>query len=123
MHKDKKLAAIIPQHLNYHFGKILEATSSKNSFDLGRINLEVIGSILMDIKDELLSRGEWDESDHISYHYDLIEYPKNRLLDYFNCEDAMNEKEAFIFASFIVEQINELKKILGDVDKTYETEL
>lgn len=123
MHRDKKLVDIIPQTLNYHFSKILEASSSNGDLVLGKVNLKVVVDTLKEIKNALSLRGEWDENDSIGYHYELIEYPLNRLRDYFNNEDHMNEKEAFIFASFIIDQMKELKDILQDVDETYEEDV
>jgi len=123
MHKEEKLIDIFPKSLRYHFSKVLEATSYKKDYVLGKINIEVVSDALKELKEALSARGEWNERDSIGYHFELIEYPLQRLISYFSEEDHMNEKEAFIFASFIIEQVDSLKEIVVEVDEEYESEI
>lgn len=121
MHKNKKLADIFPHTISYHFGKICEATYGRDSFFLGTPNLKTIAECIESFKDELLLRDEWGVYDSIDYHYELIEYPLKRLESYFRGNDAMNEKDAYIYASFLSNQLESLQEIARELDEQYES--
>jgi hypothetical protein len=120
-HKDKKLSDIFPHTISYHFSKIFEATYSKDLFPLGTPNIKMIAGCIEGFKNELSNRGEWGVYDSIKYHYELIEYPLRRLSAYFENKDDMNEKDAYIFASFLADQVNSLKGIAKELDEQYES--
>lgn len=122
MHNKNKLVDIFPQTLRYHFSKIFEATSRDGMFSLGSINLNVISDCLENVKAELSSRGEWDVYEAIDYHYDLIDYPLHRLKAFFDGKDDINEKDAYIYASFLSDQMDSLKEIIVEIDEKYESE-
>lgn len=121
MYKAKKLIDIFPQTIGYHFGKIYEATDNKNIFSLGILSLKIIFQCIDEFKNELSRRNEWEGYEAIHYLYELIDYPLNRLEAYFNCDDSMNEKDAYIFASFLSNQLNLLQEIARDLDEEYES--
>ncbi|MCG8093235.1 MAG: hypothetical protein JAZ17_06335 [Candidatus Thiodiazotropha endolucinida] len=120
-HKETKLADSFPHTTRYHISKIIEATSSPDRFPLGDANVKTIEGFLDEFKQELEKRDEWGVYDSINYHYELIEYPIKRLKEYFNYNDPMNEKDAYIFASFISEQMDELSGIAQELDEKYES--
>jgi len=120
MHNDKKLADIFPQTISYHFSKIYEATNSRDRFLLGIISLEIIAKCIESFKNELSLRGEWGVYESIDYYYELIDYPLNRLESYFRGDDAMNEKDAYIYASFLSKQLKSLQEIARELDEEYE---
>ena len=72
-------------------------------------------------KQELRKRDEWGVYDSINYHYELIEYPLERLIEYFNGNDPMNEKDVYIFASFVSAQVDKLIGIAQELDNEYES--
>lgn len=120
MHKDKKLVDIFPPTISYHLRKICEATSSRYSFCLGTPNLIMIAKCVESFKNELFIRGEWgDES--IDYHYELINYPLKRLESYFKGDDSINEKDAYIYASFLSNQLKSIQEIAKVLDEEYES--
>ncbi|MEW5859638.1 MAG: hypothetical protein AB1861_20000 [Cyanobacteriota bacterium] len=121
MHKDKKLADIFPRTISYHFSKIYEATYSRDGFLLGTPNLKIIAECIESFKDELSIRGEWGVYESIDYHYELIDYPLKRLESYFGGDDAMNEKDAYIYASFLSNQLKSLQEIARELDEQYES--
>lgn len=121
MHKDKKLIDIFPPTISYHFSKIYESTHSRDRFSLGTPNLKMIAGYLESFKSELSLRGEWGVYESIDYHYDLIDYPLKRLESYFKGDDDMNEKDAYIFASFLSSQLKSLQEIARDLDEQYES--
>lgn len=120
-HKETKLVDAFPQTIRYNIGKIFESTSSPDMFPLGEINVKMIESFLEKFKQQLADREEWGVYDPINYHYELIEYPLIRLKAYFNRNDSMNEKDAYIFASFVSKQVEELKDIAQELDNEYES--
>jgi hypothetical protein len=122
-HKETKLADSFPHTTSYHIGKIIEATSSPDRFLLGDINVNTIEGFLDAFRQELTKRDEWGAYDSIDYHYELIQYPLKRLKDYFNGNDPMNEKDAYIFASFVSGQVDELICIAQELDNQYESSL
>ena len=123
MHRDKKLVDIFPHTLRYHFGKLLETSSRVDKFPLALMDLEVVSECLENLRGELLKRDEWGVYDSINNHYELIEYPLVRLRAYFEGTDDMNEKDAYIFTTFIYEQMKKLKEIAIELDEKYENGL
>jgi len=121
MHKDKKLAGIFPPTISYHFSKIYEATYNRDSFFLGTPNLTIIAKYVENFKDELSIRDEWGVYESIDYHYELIDYPLKRLQSYFKGDDSINEKDAYIYASFLSAQLNSIQEIAKELDKEYES--
>lgn len=121
MHKDNKLVDIFPQSIDYHLRKIREATNNGDMFPIGATNVKIADDCVESFKKELLDRGEWGVSDPIDYHYELIKYPLNRLMAYFTENDNMNKKDAYIFASFVVDQFEILIDFAIEIDKKYET--
>ena len=122
-HKETKLADSFPHTTRYHISKIIEAVSNPDRFPLGGANVKTIEGFLDAFKQELTKRDEWGVYDSLNYHYELIEYPLKRLKEYFNGNDPMNEKEAYIFASFVSAQVDELNGIAQELDNGYESSL
>jgi len=120
-HKANKLTDIFPHTISYHFSKIFEATHGSGLFALGTPNMKMIAGCIDSFKRELINREEWGLYDSIDYHYELIEYPLNRLEAYFEGNDEMNEKDAYIFASFLSEQVKSLEEIAKELDEKYES--
>ena len=118
-HKDKKLIDFFPQSTRYHISKIFESTSNTTRYSLGTANIKMIEGFLEDFKQALKERNEWDVYDSINYHYDLVEYPLGRLTGYFKGIDDMNERDAYIFTSFIADQFEKLKEIAQELDDKY----
>lgn len=123
IYKAKKLIDIFPQTIGYHFSKIYEATDNKNKFSLGILSLKIIFQCIDEFKNELSRRNEWEGYEAIHHLYELIDYPLKRLESYFNCDDFMNEKDAYIFASFLSNRLNLLQEIARELDEEYESEL
>lgn len=121
IHRDKKLIDIFPDTINYHFSVILTSTGSRNKFSYATINLEVIAGSIESFKNELTDRGEWGVHDAIDYYYELIDYPLKRLEAYFNGDDAINKKDAYIYASFLWKQLESLQEIARDLDEEYQS--
>ena len=124
-HKNKILADIFPHTMSYHMGKIMESTHSSRqfSFGIGIANLKMITGYIENFKKALVARDDWGVYDSINFHYELIRYPIMCLDKYFNNNNDMNEKDAYIFASFISEQLKLFETFARELDEEYESNL
>lgn len=121
MHKDNKLQDIFPQTLSYYLSKIYEGTYTQQAFILGKVNLNIVADILDKFKNTLEARSEWRENNSINFYYDHLEYALYQLKQYFTGNSTFNEKDAYIFVSFVEKQLNELIAIAKDIDREYES--
>lgn len=121
MHKETKLIDCFPHTIRYFFGKLFEATSGEDKYCLGEMHLELIQNCLDDFHSKLDARGEWGVSDSIKYHYEKLSYPMTELKLYFKdkTDSKLNDKDAYIFVSFLVEHIDALKQIAVEIDEEY----
>lgn len=122
MHKDNRLQDIFPQTLSYHLNKIYEGTYTQQAFILGKTNLDIVTNVLGNFKNTLEARSEWRGNDSINFHYEQLKYALYQLKQYFAGDSTFNEKDAYIFVSFVEKQLNELIAIAKDIDREYESE-
>jgi hypothetical protein len=120
-HKEIKLGECFPQTISYYFSKIFEATYGEDNYCLGKPHLGFIQDCLDDFKIKLEQRGEWNAHDSIKYHYDQLSYPMTELNTYFESknESKLNDKDAYIFTSFLVEHLQTLEEIAIEIDERY----
>jgi AAA+ ATPase superfamily predicted ATPase len=123
-HRDEKLVACFPDTLPYYFSKIFEALHSPRSSPDGKMHIDLIVECLAKMRAMLEKRGEWNIYDSIDYEYKLLEYPLHQLAAFFTepSSGGLNEKDAYIFCSFISEQIKTLIKIAEELDEKYATD-
>ena len=121
-HKDKKLEDSFAG-LGYAFSKILEATTSDTDFIFVSIHVKEIQRCLSRFRADLEERGEW--SDAVQYFFELIEYPLQKLSEYGENRNGtkLNDKDAYIFASFVQGQVEHIKGIARELDDDYEASL
>lgn len=122
-HRDTKLADLFPTTLNYHFSKVFEATYRSERFTLGNLHLKLIKECIEKFKLELVKRGEWDISQSINYHYEKVIYSMTELEKYFERTEnsRLNDEDAYIFTSFLREQVRCLENISAEIDEEYES--
>lgn len=122
-HRDTKLVNLFPHTLSYDFSKVFEATYRSERFCLGSLHLKIIKECVEKFKSELSKRGEWDISESINYHYDKITYTLTELEQYFEGtgNSKLNDKDAYIFTSFLREQVRCLENIAAEIDEEYES--
>jgi hypothetical protein len=117
-HQDKKLQDLF-SGLGYAFNKISEGTTGDTEFLFVGIHLKEIKSFLLSFREALERRGEWGSN--LEELYRLIEYPLEHLDTY--AEDRgrakLNDRDAYIFTSFVRGQIEQLKKIAKELDDEY----
>lgn len=122
-HKDKKLASCFPATLGYYFSKIFEGIHSYGKYPLGKMHVELVAECLTCIRAMLEERGDWGIHDSVNYEFELLEYPIQRLLEYFTDKQTsgLNDKDAFVFCSFLQHRLGTLQQIAGEIDETYES--
>lgn len=124
-YRDEKLEDVFPQTLTYYYGKISEAIHGGNFPEFGALHVKLVSEAIERFKDMLVARGLLDTSDSISDHLELVDYPLSELMRYFNTpqDSKLNAKDAYIFLSFIREQVDLLKRMAAEIDEEYATEL
>lgn len=124
-HRGKKIVDIFPKTLNYHFSKIFEGTRNKTEgvFLLGKGNLKLIEDCFNNFRSELEERDEWNDNEMRDYYNDTVSYPIEELKLYFSksSESKLNDKDAYIFAKYLSEQFNNMRKIAEQIDNEYES--
>jgi hypothetical protein len=123
--RNEKLEEAFPPTLGYYFEKIFEATRGGNAFLLGGPHLTFIAECLDQLEQLLKERGLLGVYDSISYHMDLARYPLEELMRFFQepASSKLNDKDAYIFASFLEAQINYIKGISAEIDDEYSSNL
>jgi hypothetical protein len=122
-HRNTKMVDLFPATLNYYFGKVFEAIYQSERFTLGSLHLKLIKECVENFKIELVKRGEWGVSESINYHYEKIVYPIAELEQYFDSKEnsKLNDEDAYIFTSFLREQVAFLETISAEIDEEYES--
>ena len=123
--RHEKLEAIFLGTLGYACEKMYEGCRSRGEpgRSFGSFGLGVVQDTLDAFREALARRGiETETYDSVKYEYDLIAYPLQQLKAYFEegttC-DIANERAAHIFAYFVEQRIEELKRIARELDKDY----
>jgi hypothetical protein len=117
-YQDKSLQNIF-SGLGYAFSKIYQGTTGNTEFFFVAIHLREIRSCLGCFRETLQERGEWGSA--VAYVFDLIDYPLQQLDEYSMDRDKskLNDKDAYIFASFVEIQIEHIKEIAKELDDEY----
>jgi len=120
-HRSERLADCFPQTLSYHFGKVFETIPDRHLHAFGMANLRVVIDSLAALGSLLEKREVWSIYDTIQHHYELLEYPIAELMAYFSetGDSTLNEKDAFIFASFVQQEIRNLHEFVRELDEKY----
>lgn len=121
MFKGKTLAAAFPQVINYYFEKLYESLHSSNPRELGRAHVSLIRDAVDGFKAGLTERGILEAHASVNYHLDLVAYPLDRLDQYFSAGRSahLNERDAFIFVSFVQDQVSQLRNMAREIDEDY----
>ena len=122
MFKDDKMAAAFTLNTNYYFQKIYESIPASKSSDYGRIHVELIVEAVERFKAKLAERGLAEADDSVKYHLDLVSYPLQELMLYFDRSgpSKLNERDAYIFVHFTQGEINRLRNMAVEIDESYQ---
>jgi len=117
-HKDKNLQDIF-SGIGYAFSKIYGGTMGDTEFLFVGIHVQEIKSCLECFRVALEKRGEWGNA--VEYFYNLMDYPLQQLDEYGADRDKskLNDKDAYIFASFVESQVEHIKGIAKEIDDEY----
>lgn len=126
-HKEKfkmeKLEATFPRTLSYHVSGLFESVLDSDKKSLGNAHLSQVKTVLDNVQKKLKKRDiEINTYDSIETIYTDLEYPIKKLETFFDEQaqrNQINDKTAYIFVFFIKETMNELKRIMCELDKEY----
>jgi hypothetical protein len=120
-HRSELLQDVFPDTLEYHFSKLKEATFGGTAYQMGLGHLDTVRNCLKNFQRGLENRGEGGVYDSVDYHINLLCYPIERLSEYFSeCDKkGLNDKDAYIFATFVEQQTLELRAIAVEIDEDY----
>ncbi len=116
--QDIKLENII-KSLTYPIQKIFEASPEKSDLVRAKIHLDEVKIGLISFKDELEKRELLLAYDSLNYHLSLVDYPVERLEQYFSEKTILSPEDVYIYTVFIQKQISELKPIAREIDEDY----
>ena len=122
MFKDDKMAAAFTLNTDYYFQKIYESIPASKPSDYGRIHVELIVEAVERFKAKLAERGVAEAYDSVKYHLDLVSYPLQELMLYFDRSgpSKLNERDAYIFVHFTQNEINRLRNMAVEIDESYQ---
>lgn len=123
--KNKKLASVFPATLHYYFEKLYESTRGSKGWEFGRLHVGLVAKVVSDFRDGLRERGVLGTYDTVEYHLQLVDYPLEQLAQYFESGGTgkLNERDAFVFITFVESQMDELRKMAVEIDATYQSEV
>lgn len=121
-HKDEKLADIFHPSLHYYYEKIGEAIFGNSPKEFGAGILNLVAEIPKTFKEALVKREIFEAYD-LEDVFEWTEYPLSKLMLYFEgTVDNLNNKDAYIYLSYLRKQIDELHQIAKEIDEDYEAE-
>lgn len=123
--RNKKLEKIFPEALEYYFGKISEACYGGDKFYAGLPHVKLVLEVLEELKGELERRVIFEAYEGMKYHFDEVDYPLSELQKYFDrsVQSKLNRKDAYIFAYFVEQQMDTIKKMAREIDEEYSQDL
>jgi hypothetical protein len=121
---DKRLQDLFPKTLDYYFEKIFEGIYRHEYKSLSALNTSLIQNHIQQFVDALRDRNILGAYPGITHTLSLIEYPIMELTKYFNDhnESKLNDQDAYIFASFVKKEVDELLEMAKELDDEYSSE-
>jgi len=125
-HKEKfrmeKLVNLLPQAMNYEFGKVFDGIDTPSMRERVAIYLKIIHDRYNKLIEKLKEREEYPASDVLVHEINEIFYPIKKLEAFFeeSAENTLSEKDAYIFASFLFNKHSNILELLKEIDKEYE---
>lgn len=122
--KDQKLKDAFHPSLSYLLSKVCESTFGNAPPQLGLVNLEEAERMLQAFNDSLEERGLTGAYSGVAGTLEQLSYPLEQLKSYFKDPEAsrLNDRDAYIFASFVIAQFEELQEMAGEIDAEYQGE-
>ena len=119
----EKLTGIFPNTLGYHIEKVFEGIFREDLAEFAMINLDTVSKTLQDFR-EAVGRRDMDFYESLQDEYDLIEHAISHLDGYFkalmNDDEPETDKLTIrIFAIFLRNQVDGLKRCAQDIDREY----
>lgn len=111
-----------PKVLHYYFEKVYEAIHGSMPVEFGFKHITLIAEAIETFKAKLDKRDILKAYDSVTYLLELLDYPISRLSEYFTQPNSsgLDNKSAYIFASFIERKLEELKGIAVEIDEQFD---
>jgi hypothetical protein len=115
VHKAELLRDIFPDTLGYLFTKVTEMSAASGPC------LREAKGMLVRFREALERRGEWLKDSGAAYYYELAEYAADELDRYFYPQEVrrLTERDVLVFASFLQNQMEELRRVAKEIDDEY----
>jgi hypothetical protein len=122
-YKKEKLADVFHPMLTYYYEKIASAIFSSEDFEkeYGKGMLNIVAEIIEEFKTALEKR-QLIKSYELEDDFIWTEYSLQKIFKYFeNSEkESLNEKDAYIYFSYLKKQIDKLHQIAKEIDEEYQ---
>ncbi|RMG19551.1 MAG: hypothetical protein D6732_29710 [Methanobacteriota archaeon] len=119
----EKLADIFPETLHYFYEKVTEAIFGGNPEQLGLGALDIIVGVVQKFRDAIDERQIFEAYD-LGDDFEWTEYALTKIRQYFDGtgEPSLNEKDAYIYLTFVRKKLRDLQTIADEIDADYEIE-
>ena len=102
----------------YFSSKVFEGVSGRNP--MGTVGLECIKGIVEKFVSTLEERGShFEQSGFVFHNIPKLKYALSKFEEYMKGEEAQNEDDAYIVASFIQLELGKLAAIAKEIDEDY----
>jgi hypothetical protein len=123
-YKNETLADIFHPSLQYYYEKIEDAIFGNVQKELGIGTLKLVAKIINEFKDSLEKRQIIEAYD-LKDNFIWTEYSLKKVLQFLEdpSKDNLNEKDAYIYFSFICKKVAELNEIAKEIDEEYQSKV
>jgi hypothetical protein len=104
----------------YYFEKVTEAILGNTPKEFGKGLVEVLASVPQKFRMALETRGIF-QAYNLEDDFEWVEYAISKIKQYFDdsSELKLNEKDAYIYLSFLKTQIKQLEQTAKEIDDDY----
>lgn len=116
-YRERSLASIF-DNISYYTSKLFEAIGDRS--EIGNIGVVSIEKVLSTFTEDLNERSLHYISNG---HTDMskIDHAINKFKEYMNSDHNINDDDAYIFVSFIAQELERLSTIASEIDEDYST--
>jgi hypothetical protein len=114
-HKTELIQELFPDILGYLISKICENSP------VAEVHIREIKRVISRFREALENRGEWIAGSAVACEVELAEYPLGELRSFFSDanQSRLNERDVYIFATFLKTQVEQLREIAREIDEKY----
>lgn len=120
-YNNEKLTSLFPQTTDYYFQKMFEVIYTHSQHEHGLGCLELFEDNYKKLILKLKKMGEYPSNEVLVYEIGEVLYPIQKIKSFYKNEkdNTLNEKDASIFITFIVQQHSKILTLLEEIDQDY----